>query len=115
MNDDDQRALSTSWVGMRMGIDPVRINAMRRAGELYGVRRPGSQEWYFPAWQFGPDWKPLPSIQRVLRAAREAGYDEVRLVALFNRRVGIVGGRRRLVDVLLDGDEATVLAEIERR
>jgi hypothetical protein len=111
---DDRGALSTSWVGMRMGVDPVRVNAMRRAGELYAVREPGSQDWLFPAWQFGPDWKPLPSVQRVLRAARDAGYDDSRVEELFNRRVGMVGGRRSLVDVLLGGDEAAVLAEIER-
>jgi hypothetical protein len=114
MAGNHRSALSTSWVGMRMGIDPFRVNAMRRAGELYAVRKPGSQDWLFPTWQFGPDWKPLASVQRILRAARDAGYDDSRLEELFNRRVGIVGARRSLVDVLLDGDEATVLAEIER-
>jgi hypothetical protein len=114
MANGDRHALSASWLGMRMGVDPVRVNVMRRGGELYAIRQPGSQDWLFPTWQFGPDWKPLSSVQRVLRAAKEAGYDDRRLDELFNRRVGIVGGRRILVDVLLSGDEATVLAEIER-
>jgi hypothetical protein len=99
---------------MRLGIDPVRINAMRRAGELYAVRRPGSQEYRFPAWQFGPDLKLRPSVERVLAAAREAGIDEPALEELLNRRVGVVGTKRRLLDVLVDGDVGPVLEEIRR-
>ena len=99
---------------MRLGIDPVRVNAMRRAGELYAVRRPGSQEYRFPAWQFGPELKLRPSVERVLAAAREAGIDEPALEELLNRRVGVVGTKRRLLDVLVDGDEGPVLEEIRR-
>ena len=112
MNDDRPGAMSTSWVGMRLGIDPVRVNAMRRAGELYAVRPTGSQEWLYPAWQFGPDWKPLPPVQRALKAAKEAGLGERELESLLNRRVGMVRGNRRLRDLLLEGDEERVLAEI---
>ena len=115
MDDEASHALSTSWVGMRMGIDPVRVEVMRRGGELYAFRRPGSQEWLFPAWQFGPDWQPLPAVQRALRAAREAGLDEAELDEILHRRVGVVGSRRQLLDVLADGDDAPVLAAIERR
>ena len=114
IDEDEARALSTSWVGMRLGIDPVRVNAMRRAGELFAVRRPGSQEWRYPAWQFGPGWKPLPFVESVVKAAREAGLDERRLHELLNRRVGMVGESRRLLDLLLEGDEERVLAEIRR-
>src|SRR5262245_40368991 len=99
---------------MRLGIDPVRVNVMRRAGEFYAVRRPGSQEYRFPAWQFGPDMKLQPSVERVLAAAREAGIDEPALEQLLNRRVGVVGAKRRLLDVLADGDEGPVLDEIRR-
>jgi hypothetical protein len=115
MEDEAKHALSTSWVGMRMGIDPVRVEMMRRAGELYAFRRPGSQEWLFPAWQFGPDWQPLPAVQRVLGAARQAGLDEAELDEILHRRVGVVGSRRQLLDVLAEGDDRPVLAAIEQR
>lgn len=115
MDDDRRQAMSTSWVGTRLGIDPVKVNAMRRAGEFHAVREPGSVEWRFPAWQFGPDGKPLPAVQRVLRAARDAGLDPEQLEELLGRRVGVVGAPRRLVDLLVEGDEAAVLTEIERR
>jgi hypothetical protein len=115
MDTDREHALSTSWVGMRMGVDPVLVNAMRRAGELYAVREPGSQEWRYPAWQFGPDWKPRPGVQRVLRAAREAGLDEAALDEILNRRVGVVGSPRRLLDLLVEGDAEPVLAAIRGR
>ena len=114
MATDVELGLSTSWIGMRLGIDPVRVNAMRRAGELYAVRRPGSQEYRFPAWQFGPDMKLRPSVERVLAAAREAGIDEPTLEKLLNRKVGVVGAKRRLLDVLVEGDEGPVLDEIRR-
>jgi len=115
MDTDAEHALSTSWVGMRMGVDPVLVNAMRRAGELYAVRRPGSQEWLYPAWQFGSDWKPRPDVQRVLRAAHEAGLDEAGLDEVLNRRVGVVGSPRRLLDLLVEGDAEPVLAAIRGR
>jgi hypothetical protein len=113
-NDNGELALSTSWVGMRMGIDPVLVNAQRRAGELYAFRRPGSQEWLYPAWQFGPDWTPLPAVRRVLSAARAAGLDSGALHELLYRRVGVVGERRRLLDVLREGNDEPVLAAIKR-
>jgi len=108
------RAMSTSWLATRLGIDPVRVNAMRRAGELFAVRPGGSFEWMYPAWQFDPDGRPLPAVARVIRAAREAKLDEDQLAALLDQRVGIVGSGRRLLDVLREGDEATVLAAIRQ-
>jgi len=115
MENDAEHALSTSWVGMRMGIDPLLVNAMRRDGELYAFRRPGSQEWLYPAWQFGPDWKPRPGVQRAVGAAKAAGLDEAALAELLNRRVGVVGSPRRLLDLLVEGDDEPLLAEIRSR
>jgi hypothetical protein len=114
MANGTNRAMSTSWVATRLGIDPVRVNAMRRAGELLAVRRRGSFEWLYPAWQFDSEGEPLPAVQRVVRAARDAKLDENELAALLDQRVGIVGSDRRLLDVLRDGDEETVLAAIRR-
>ena len=44
--------LAATWLADRMAIDPARIDAMRRGGELIAVREPGSTEWSYPAWQF---------------------------------------------------------------
>jgi hypothetical protein len=115
METDEERALSTSWVGMRIGTDPVLVNAMRRANELYAYRRPGTQEWLFPAWQFGPDWQVLPAVRRVLAAARDAGLDSDALYDVLHRRAGVVGARRRLLDSVREGNAEPVLAEIARR
>ena len=52
---------------------------MRRAGELVAVRPAGSQEWLFPAWQFGPDGQVRPEVARVLEAARKHGLRPERL------------------------------------
>jgi hypothetical protein len=113
-DDDGERALSTSWVGMRTGVDPVLVNARRRAGELYAFRRPGSTEWLYPSWQFGADWEPLPSVRRMLNAAREAGLGSEALYELLHRRVGVVGDRRRLLDLVREGNDQPIVAEIKR-
>jgi hypothetical protein len=112
MQDYVHRPMSTSWIATRLGIDPVRVNAMRRAGELLATRSPASFEWLYPAWQFGPDGQPLPVVARLVRAAREAGVAEEQLAELLERRAGVVGERRRLVDLLLGGDEDAVVRAI---
>ena len=35
-------ALPATWLAERMAVDPARIDAMRRGGELIAVRAPGS-------------------------------------------------------------------------
>ncbi len=84
---------------------------MRRAGELVGVRVPGTTEYLYPAWQIGADGKPHPSLARLLAEARAAGLDEERLDAILNSRLGL-GGRRRLSDELRAGREEYVLSSI---
>jgi hypothetical protein len=111
---DGRRAMSTTWVATRLGMDPVRVNAMRRGGELLAVRPQGTFEWLYPSWQFDAEGRPLPSVARVVRAAREVKLRENELAALLDQRVGIVAADRRLVDVLLEGDEESVLAAIRR-
>ena len=44
--------LPGTWLAERLAVDPLKIDAMRRAGELIAVREPGSDEWLYPAWQF---------------------------------------------------------------
>jgi hypothetical protein len=93
-------ALSASWLSTKWGVDTVKINAMRRAGELVAVRPAGSQEWHFPAWQFGPDGRVLPEVERVLAAARARGLRPEQVGSMFERRSGMTGGERLRDDVL---------------
>lgn len=104
-------ALSTAWLGARLGIGGTRVEMMRRAGELFGVRPPGAREYLYPAWQFGRDGKPLAVVPRLLAAAKAEGIDELRLHELLSMRVGLAGSRR-LADVARDGDEEHVLRVI---
>ena len=104
-------SLSTSWLAKRRGDDPARIDLMRRRRELLGVRPPGTQDYLYPAWQFGRDGQPLPGMRRVLEAAAAAGIDDMQLYELMNRSVGL-GGGRRLADVLRDGGDDHVVAAI---
>jgi len=104
-------ALSASWLSTKLGIDTVMINAMRRAGELVAVRPAGSQEWLFPAWQFGPDGRLRPDVGRALEAARMRGLRPEQLGPLLERRSGMTGGER-LRDDLVAGRIDHVLAAI---
>ena len=104
-------ALSASWLSTKSGVDTVRINAMRRAGELVATRPARSQEWVFPAWQFSTDGSVRPEVARALAAARERGLSPEQLHALLERRSGMTGGGR-LRDDLLGGRIDHVLAAI---
>ncbi len=105
------RALTTSWLAARLGVDPVRLHALRRSGALVAYRRPGSQEYLFPAWQFDASWRPLPVVGRLTAAAREAGISDERLFELLQARVGI-GGSTRLLDLVASGDDEHLLETI---
>ena len=105
------QALSASWLSTKWAVDTVKINAMRRAGELVAVRPAGSQEWRFPAWQFGPDGSVRPEVARVLEAARRRGIRPEKVYELLERRSGMTGGGR-LRDDLLEGRIEHVLATI---
>jgi hypothetical protein len=96
------RALSASWLSTRWGVDTVRINAMRRAGELLAVRQPGTTDWRYPAWQFDADGGLRPEVRRVLGLAHARGLDGDGLNQFLQRRSGMTG-RARLVDELLAG------------
>jgi hypothetical protein len=102
------RALTTSWLAAKLGTQSGRIEAMRRAGQLYATRRPGEQEYLYPAWQFDENGRPLPFVERLIRTAREAGLDGRELDEVLHRRAGLVGGRR-LVDLVGTGGEEHVL------
>lgn len=105
-------SISGAWLAARLAVDPVKIDVMRRSGELIAVREPGSVEWRYPAWQFDSG-KPHRGVARVVAAAREAGIDEARLYDLLTAPLGLLeSGRKRLVDLLLEGREDEVVAAL---
>ena len=107
----EDESLSGSWLSTRLGIGTHRLDAMRRGGELLGVRRPGGYDFLYPAWQFAPDGRPLPSIERLVRAGRGAGLTDERLYALLAARTGI-SGDERLADALRQGRDEYVLSVV---
>jgi hypothetical protein len=104
-------SLTASWLAVRTGLEPRLIEAMRRDGELIGVRPPGSWEHHYPLWQFDEEWRPLPEVKRITQAARDRGLDERRLYEVLNARLGL-GGERRLGSSLRTGNVERVLAAI---
>jgi hypothetical protein len=104
-------SLSGSWLSSRLGVGTRRLDAMRRAGELLGVRRAGGHDYLYPAWQFAPDGKALPGIERVVRAGRAAGFSDERLYEVLSARTGI-SGDARLADALRAGKDEYVLTVI---
>lgn len=104
-------ALPATWLAQRMAVDPARIDAMRRAGELIAVREQGSAEWRYPAWQFDAG-KPRNGVARVVTAARDAGMDDSRLYEILVTPLGLRGDGRRLVDLLVEGRDDEVVAAI---
>ena len=104
-------SLSGSWLSTRLGVGTHRLDAMRRAGELLGVRRRGGHDFLYPAWQFAPDGKPLPAIARIVKAARAAGMSDDRLYEVLAARTGITGDRR-LADAVREGRDEYVLSVV---
>ena len=105
-----EESLSGSWLAARLGVDTGRLDAMRRGGELIGVRLPGEQAWRYPAWQF-KNGRPRPLVPAIVREARAAGLDELRLYEVMTMRLGL-GGERRLADLLVAGEDDAGLAGV---
>jgi hypothetical protein len=79
---------------------------LRRAGQVLGVRRNGG--YAYPAWQFDDHGRVLDGIPQAIAAARSAGVPDERVAELMQARVGL-GGERRLVDSLRDGNVGRAL------
>lgn len=105
------KALPATWLAQRLGVDPARIDAMRRSGELVAVREPGSPEWRYPGWQFDGG-KPRPGLGRIVQAARDSGIDEARLNDVLTTPLGLRSGGGTLVDLLVDGRTDEVVAAV---
>lgn len=104
-------ALTGSWVAARYALEPRRVEAMRRAGELLAVRR--GNEYLYPSWQFDVDG-PRPVVAIIVAEARRAGIDDETLARILEEREGLTGGTR-LRDALRHDDAARVLAVIRSR
>ncbi|MDX6397759.1 MAG: hypothetical protein QOJ43_1167 [Gaiellaceae bacterium] len=104
-------SLSGSWLSTRLGVGTHRLDAMRRAGELLGVRRPGGYDFLYPGWQFGPDGKPRAVMPRLVQAGRSAGLSDERLYEVLAARTGI-SGEQRLADAVREGRDEYVLSVV---
>jgi hypothetical protein len=102
--------LSASWLAERFAVDPARIDAMRRGGELIAVREEGSTDWRYPTWQLDGR-EPRHVVPRIVNAARESGLDEMRLYEVLTGGLGLRGDRR-LVDLILEGRDDEVVAAV---
>ena len=106
MNGIPTTPLPGSWLSSRLGVNPREIEQLRDRGELFAVREDG--EWLYPAWQFGPGGKIPVGVREAVKAARAAGLDEARLVALLRRPAGLLGATR-LLDLLFEGRSDVVV------
>ena len=106
-----QDTLSASWLASRLAVEPLRLEAMRRAGELIAFRPAGAREHSYPLWQFDESWQPLPIVPRLVQEARQRGLPENRLYEVLTARSGIAGGRR-VADGLRQGRSDHVLDAI---
>jgi hypothetical protein len=104
------RTLNASWLAARHGVDPVRIERRRRAGELLAVRdRAG--EWRYPMWQFDDQGEVRPAVAELLAVARERRIPPAKLGQLLDRKVGLVGGKT-VGELLRTGGSEQALGEI---
>jgi hypothetical protein len=104
-------SLSASWLATRLGMEPFKLEAMRRAGELIAYRPEGSHEYYYPLWQFDESWQPLPIIPQLVREAQARGLRGNRLYEVLSARAGMASGRR-LAEGLREGRNDHVLDAI---
>jgi hypothetical protein len=89
-----QDTLSASWLASRLAIEPLKLEVMRRGGELIAYRPPAALEHYYPLWQFDEEWRPLSIIPRLVKEARERGLSDNRLYEVLNARAGMGSGRK---------------------
>jgi hypothetical protein len=105
--------LSGAWLAVSLGVDPHRIDAMRRAGELIAVRRPGSTEWLYPGWQIA-DGRVRDAIPQIVSAGRDRGLDEGALYSALTARRGMTG-HRSFADLVAADEGEQVVAALRHR
>jgi hypothetical protein len=106
-----ERTLNASWLAARHGVDPVRIERRRRAGELLAVRDKAGGEWRYPMWQFDEQGELRPAVAELLELARERRIPPAKIGRLLDRKVGLIGGKT-VGDLLRNGGSEQALAEI---
>jgi hypothetical protein len=99
--------LTGSWLAFRLGVDPVRIERMRREGELYAVRNDSGE------WQFDAAGELKPAVAEFLASARKEKIAPGELSELLDRRVGLAGGKR-VRDLLLSGGDKNAFRDARR-
>lgn len=75
--------LSGAWLAQRFGVDPLEVDALRRAGALHAVRN-GAGEWKYPSWQFQADGRTKPAVRRLLAAAHGQRIADLELDGIGN-------------------------------
>ena len=105
--------LTGSWLAFRLGVDPARIESMRKAGELYAVRDESRGEWHYPSWQFDSAGQTKPAVAEFLASARREKIAPAELTDLLDRRVGLAGGKR-VLDLFLNGGDKNVFRDARR-
>jgi hypothetical protein len=103
--------LTASWLASRFAIEPFKLEAMRRDGEVIAFRPAGASEYHYPLWQFDEEGNPLPVVPRLVREARARGLRGNRLYEILSARAGL-GGDKRLADSLREGRVDHVLDAI---
>jgi hypothetical protein len=58
--------LTVAEAARGLGVDTSRVRHRLAARTLLGIRR--TDGWRLPSWQFGADGRPLPGLEKVLRA-----------------------------------------------
>jgi hypothetical protein len=104
--------LNASWLAARQGVDPLRIEGRRRAGELLAIRDKARGEWRYPVWQFDDRGEVRPAVARLLELAKQNRIPAARVEQLLERKVGLVGGGRTVRELLVNGSADQALAEI---
>jgi hypothetical protein len=102
--------LTASWLAERLAVDPARVEAMRRNGELIAVRPEGETEWLYPAWQLSRG-EPRRVIPRIVAAAAETGLHPERLYEVLTAPLGL-SGNRRLADLVVEGRDEDVVRAV---
>jgi hypothetical protein len=76
------RAIPGPHLERRLGVTRQRLQQLRGARQLLGLRLSFHRELFYPAWQFGADGRPSPHLPRLLDAADQARLDPLALDGL---------------------------------
>jgi DNA-binding protein HU-beta len=71
-----EECVSTKSVAEGLGVSRQRLHQLRRQGRLLAVLPRSRRGSLYPAWQFTEEGEIVNGLERVIRAAREAGIDE---------------------------------------